>query len=349
MNKNIFIEFIKNNFPGASLASGGKEIVVHCPYCEGSRSTAKHGHMYIRVPSSDADAPLFNCFKCHSTGVLNSSKLLEWGKYDPLMGSTLDNIIKESAKKNKFKGYAIQRYMFYNNFCNQNLADLKIKYIYDRIGVNLSYADCFNNKIILNLKEAIDYEPNHIYKYTRHENILNQLNDNFVGFLSVDNNFVNLRRICKEGIVYQGIDKRYINYNIHGKEDNTEKQYVLPVTIDLSIPQRVQFHISEGPFDILSIRYNLRPYDLGIFAAATGSGYRALLMHLIVACKIFLFDVHVYPDNDEHGDIRMIRDLYDYIKPYGARLFVHRNMKKGEKDFGVPINRIEEYVSEYIE
>lgn len=348
MNKDNFVEFIKSNFEHANLASGGKEITIHCPYCEEGRRRENHGHMYIHIPVGKDDAPTFYCFKCHSKGLITSVKLLEWGKYDPIFGNDLDAAVKEAAKYNKFKKYIIQRYVFYNNFYNTALADLKIKYLYDRLGLLFSYKDCIDSKIILNLREALDYSPNHISKYTRHENIVNQLNDNFVGFLSIDNNFVNLRRICNEGIVYEGIDKRYINYNIHGKEDNTEKMYVLPTSIDLSIPQRVQFHIAEGPLDILSIKYNLRRNENGIFAAATGSGYRQLLMHLIVSGKIFLFDVHVYPDNDEYGDDRMINDIYQYIKPYGARLFVHRNMMDNEKDFGVPLNRINEQVIEYV-
>ena len=86
-------------------------------------------------------------------------------------------------------------------------------YLNSRLGLNLTYSDYANQKVVFNLKDTL--LNNHIYKLSRDENIVDQLNDNFVGFLSSDNNYVNLRRICDEGIVYHSIDKRYINYNIH--------------------------------------------------------------------------------------------------------------------------------------
>ena len=189
-------------------------------------------------------------------------------------------------------------------------------------------------------------DRNRIQQYTRHPNIVQQLNDNFVGFLSLDNNFVNMRRLCREGVVYDSIDKRYINYNIHGKKDNTEKMYVMPTVLDLTIPRKVNIHVAEGPFDILSIRYNLRQNesDFSIFAAVTGSGYRGLVMHLINTFKIFYFDLHVYPDNDKFGDTRMVEELNYLISPYGATLYEHRNIYPGEKDFGVSLSNIDERV-----
>ena len=151
-------------------------------------------------------------------------------------------------------------------------------------------------------------------QYTRHPNIVNQLNQYFVGFLSLDNNFVNLRRMCNEGIVYNGIDKRYINYNIHGKKDNTEKMYILHSNVDLTSPKRIQIHIAEGPFDILSIKHNLRLNE-------SNSIYAAIM-----------------------GSKDMINELINIVDPFNATLYEHRNLYPGEKDFGVPLSRINETI-----
>lgn len=338
-----FVDYIKAMIPGAHEASGGKEIVCRCRYCPDS-TDPNHGHMYISVPQEADDPILFHCFKCQTSGVLDSRTLMDWGIYDPIIGVNADKIISKASRSKKFVGYNREWYPFINYVQDKQLAAQKLAYINNRLGTNLTEADCMKQKIILNLREALD--RNRIQQYTRHPNIVQQLNDNFVGFLSLDNNFVNMRRLCREGVVYDSIDKRYINYNIHGKKDNTEKMYVMPTVLDLTIPRKVNIHVAEGPFDILSIRYNLRQNesDFSIFAAVTGSGYRGLVMHLINTFKIFYFDLHVYPDNDKFGDTRMVEELNYLISPYGATLYEHRNIYPGEKDFGVSLSNIDERV-----
>ena len=336
-----FTDFIQSMM-NAKIVSGGKEIVTRCKYCADSKDPNSPGHMYIKIPQTQNDPILFHCFKCQTSGILDSRTLLEWGIYDPSIAIEADKVNASAAKHRNFTGISKQWFPFNNHIYDTNLALVKLNYINNRIGTNLTIDDCMKQKIILNLKDAIDYNN---LQYTRNQNIVQQLNDHFVGFLSLDNNFVNLRKMCNDGIVYSGIDKRYINYNIHGKEDNTEKMYIMPSYIDLSIPTKVQIHVAEGPFDILSIRYNLRGNQQNsIFAAVTGSGYKGLINHIITSFKIFYFDLHIYPDNDKFGSDHMINDIAQMIKPYGATIYEHRNCYDGEKDFGVPSYRINEKV-----
>lgn len=346
MNKNFifgqqFIDYIKTMIPGAHEVSGGTEIVCRCRYCPDSRDP-NHGHMYIKVPQESDDPILFHCFKCQTSGALDSRTLLDWGIYDPNIAVTIDKINKKAAKSNKFIGYTKDWYNFYNYISNPQLAQSKVDYINNRLGTSLTINDCIQDKIVLNLSDCLNAMN---LQYTRHPNIVNQLNQYFVGFLSLDNNFVNLRRMCNEGIVYNGIDKRYINYNIHGKKDNTEKMYILHSNVDLTSPKRIQIHIAEGPFDILSIKHNLRSNEPNsIYAAITGSGYKGLIMHIINTFQIFYFDLHVYPDNDDMGSKDMINELIDIVDPFNATLYEHRNLFPGEKDFGVPLYRINETI-----
>lgn len=343
---NQFTQFILSIFPTAKIVSNGREICTRCMYCSDSKDIT-HGHLYIHIPQDKDDAPTFHCFKCQTSGLITSKTLIEWGVYNPEIGNETDKIIKNASKNNKFKGYNSIRYPFYNCVYNTDLAYKKLEYIKNRIGIELSIEECMRQKIILNLKDVLDYPYNGINQYTRHPNIIQSLNDNFVGFLSLDNNFVNLRRICEEGILYKGIDKRYVVYNIHNKIENTEKMYIMPITLNLTKPEKVQIHIAEGPFDILSIKYNLRRNEEGIFAAITGSGYLGFIVHLIINYEIFFFDLHVYPDNDELGSDNMMNKIKDFIKPYGANLYIHRNTMIGEKDFGVPVNKIKETIYKF--
>ena len=336
--KKLFIDYIKSYIPDSSIVSGGSEIVCRCRYCLDTNS--HHGHLYIKVPSDDTP-PLFHCFKCQTSGVLNSKVMIEWGIYNPEIGIELDKL----SKRTSFTQYEYDdcKFQLYPYVSDVNLANIKLAYLNQRLGTSLSIADCQKNKIVLNLKDTLDY--NRIYTYTRHNQIISHLNNFFVGFVSLDNNFVNLRRICNEGTVYKSIDSRYINYNIHGKNNNTEKIYVLPSTINLNSPERINIHIAEGPMDILSIRYNLRTDESGIFLAATGSGYKGAILHLINKYGIFYFNLHIYPDNDRCGNV--VEDIDNTIFPYGAILYEHRNIYPGEKDFGVSSSHISERIIAY--
>ena len=338
-----FRNFMLNAIPGSKLVSGGKEILCRCKYCPDS-SNPEHAHMYIHIPDSKDDIAVFNCFKCHTSGIIDSRRLIEWGIYDFDVALNLDGIVKEASAYNKLRGYSRIIYRFNNGFYNKDLAQYKLNYINSRLGLNLTFADCLRNKIIFNLKDSLDY--NGIRKYTRHENIIQELNDNFIGFLSVDNNFVNLRRLCDEGIVYKSIDKRYINYNIHDKKDNTDKHYIIPTILNLSSTQPINIHIAEGPFDILSIYYNLRYNEINnsLFAAIGGSGYLPLIMNIINTYKIYYFNLHIYPDNDDPGGYNIMKNIIQVLDPFNCNIFIHRNIYPGEKDFGVPLPRINEQI-----
>jgi len=340
-----FIDYMRSVLPDAKIASGGKELITKCKYC-----ADKKGHMYIKVPQSAADASVFNCFLCHASGIVDSRRLMEWSIYSPEIGGALDSIEKESYKRKKISSGDYHRiiYTFNNAVYNKDLAAYKLAYINNRLGLNLSLYDALNNKIILNLKDALDYNNETIWngklKYTRSPGIINQLNDNFVGFLSLDNNFINLRRINDNVKLYESIDSRYINYNIHSKQDNTEKFYVMPTVINLVSGNRIQIHIAEGPFDILSIRFNLRKDPNALYASINGSGYRGLINTIINSLKIYYFDLHLYPDNDKHGNDYIMNDIANYVRPYGGLIYIHRNIMPGEKDFGVSLNRISETI-----
>jgi len=332
--------FLKRNLVSAKDASGNREIVARCKYCPDSNDRT-HGHMYISIPQELDEISLFDCKKCHTSGLVNNRTLQEWGIYDPEIASQLGAINKLAIKRGKMQGYNRNVYSFNNYVFNQELANNKLRYLNDRLGTNISIRDAMHNKIIFNLNEVLVY--NKVEKLTRHPNIISQLNDQFVGFLSLDNNFINLRRICDEGVVYQSIDKRYVNYNIHDKRDNTEKYYILPINDCLTQPRRLPIHIAEGPFDILSVFYNLRRDTNAMYAAIAGSGYKGLIMHILNVLKLFYIEFHFYMDND--FNMSYITDIAQWLKPYNIPICIHRNITPGEKDFGVPLNRISESVA----
>lgn len=339
-----FIDYMKKLIPNLKEVSGGSEILCRCRYCDDSKDMSK-AHMYIKVPQSEDDISYYHCFKCNNSGVLNSRKLMEWGIYDPIIGSELDTLYQTAYNNGKlFAKENIIRYNFQNVCMDLKLGYEKLDYINNRLGTKLTIDDCLDSKILLNLKDGISYNKTPL---TRDRYLIEQLNQNFVGFISHDNNFVNLRRLVDEGIVAKSIDLRYVNYNIHNNKGNTEKFYMLPFNgYNVNDPYIINVHIAEGPFDILSIRYNLNPFNTkDIFIAIGGSGYLSTVKHLIYEFKLARFNLHLYPDNDNIGTDENMMSIAEYLRPFVTiDVYIHRNMSPGQKDYGVRFDKIQDHI-----
>lgn len=342
MNTASFKEFLLNNIkPWAKEASGGRVVLCRCFYCSDSKHIS-HGHFYISIPQKDTEPSLFYCQKCKTGGIVTQSKLLEWGLYDPDVAVELTKYnarVLNLAENRIYKDSFIYK-VFNDVVSDDRLSIYKLNYINSRLGTNLTFQDCLNMKIVLNLTDLMkrnNLEP------TRDWNIINQLDSGFVGFLSYDNAFLNMRNLGIVKDIYKGIDLRYVNYNLFGKYDNTKRFYTIPTQIDLSDQRPIQLHIAEGPFDILSICLNLRKnMSRCIFSSIGGSGYSGLLRTFISELKCPNLEIHIYPDNDISREY--ILNILNILKPFRYDMYIHRNVYPGEKDFGVSANKIRETI-----
>lgn len=342
MTADDYRDFLLENIPSARRASGGRFVLCRCFEC-GDSNDPTHAHMYISIPQSDEDVPWAYCHKCKMHATITPEVLTKWGLNSPQIFEWLIEHNRKAYSNPSNKIYQDRTVYTLNNIFIQNteLSDIKLAYVNKRLGTNLSKIDALNLKIVLNLGDLL--LSNNIIQLTRHPNIVEQLNDNFVGFISSDNAFVNCRRIVKEGIVYSGIDKRYIRYNLFGKYDNTEKFYAIPANISTNTSERIKVNISEGEFDILSVYLNLRKDPNQIYMSIGGSGYIGLLRYILTKLKLVYIEVHLYPDNDPTGqeELEYVKEL---LRPYMIPVYIHRNIAPGEKDFGVPLDRIQEAI-----
>lgn len=341
INSDYYKNYLKQNLPVAKEASGGKEVYCKCRYCNDGKSS-DHGHMYISIPRDIGDISVYYCQKCHSSGIVDNRTLIDWGIYSPEIAEYLLNKIN-TGDRNKVDRYKEKRYNTLNGVIDYELSESKISYLYQRLGIRFSEYQIIQSNIILNLKDILYI--NNINNFTRNYNIIEELNRYFIGFLSYDKNYINMRRIVGEGVVNNYIDKRYINYNIYNSKNTNGKFYILKCNIDVNTNLRIPVHIAEGPIDILSIKYNL-DRDFGIFAAVTGSGYKGLIQNIMNSYRVYFIEIHIYPDNDIHGDDNIMIDLKRFLSLYNIPLYIHRNTYNGEKDFGVPKNRINEIIYE---
>ena len=343
MTADDYREFLLENIPSARPASGSRFVLCRCFECGDSKDPT-HAHMYISIPQDDDDLSFAYCHKCKMHVTITPDVLTKWGLTNsPQIFDWLIQHNKTVFANPSNKIYLNRSVYALNNIFIQDteLSDIKLKYINARLGTNLTRMDALQLKIVLNLEDLL--YSNNIEQLTRDPSIVDQLNDNFVGFISSDNAFVNCRRIVKEGIVYKSIDKRYIRYNIFGKYDNTEKFYTVPANINTSTSERIKVNISEGEFDILSVYLNLRKDPNQIYMSIGGSGYVGLMRYILTKLKLVYIELHLYPDNDPTGqeELEYVREL---LRPYLIPIYIHRNLMPGEKDFGVPLDRIQESV-----
>lgn len=344
MNVAAYREYLLHNIPTASSASGGKVVHCRCFHCPDSRDP-RSKHMYISIPQAANEPSLYYCHKCHSKGIVTYKKLIEWGLLldDNI---TMDLISHNEKCKNNMAYRALLTNVHYNVHniltSDNDISRIKLDYINNRIGTNLDYNQLRNLKIVLNLYDLV--KVNRITRFTRDKNIVDQLDINFIGFLSIDNGFLNMRRICDEGLVYKSIDKRYINYQLFDKENTSERFYTIPTAINVCSPERIKIHIAEGPFDILSIYLNLRHQEPGIYTSIGGSNYKGIAMYFLEQYKLPYVEFHFYPDNDKYGSTNNIQRIADYFKPLNIPSYIHRNTYPGEKDFGTDISKITESI-----
>jgi hypothetical protein len=337
-------EVLQMTFPVARIGSGGKNVVVRCMYC-GDAVNPNHAHLGINLGYNETPV-MFNCFKCGASGLVSRDVLVSWGVYDPEILSEVishNKITLSLAQNLKYRSY---KRLLKNEFIrNHEISKRKLEYINQRLGVDLGFSDMPANKIILNLKDLL--QSNYITTFTRHDNIIEQLDQHFVGFISNDNCYVNLRKIDDEP-VHRSIDNRYILYNIFNNFDNTEKFYTIPSNVNLDVNKPVRINISEGSFDILSVMYNLNSNDRAqsINSAICGSSFYTLFK--LFQCRYGFIDIelHTYRDND--GKSRGLDYLYEKLLPLQIPYYDHVNVCNKEKDFGVPRYRIDEKITQLI-
>ena len=302
----------------------------------------RHEHMYVSIPQNANDPSFFNCFRCGSKGIVTDRILSEWNCYDDNIAIALINHnrnIKTIPKGNS----RIINPIRYRWVSNDELSMNKLAYINNRLGVNLSLQDMPNLKICLNIRDFMIQNPT--LKPTKNANDMNLLNNYFLGFISLDNYFINFRRLVDEGVIgNKYMDERYINYVVAEKMDNTERFYTIPTTIDYSNPNRIPIHIAEGPFDCLSIFLNVRKQSYGVYTSISGNKYASLVKHFIVNLGFHYSEIHLYPDNDASGSDNKMKPINDMCAPLGIPVYIHRNSFGNEKDFGVSPDRINENI-----
>lgn len=323
-------------FPDAKDVSAQREITINCPLCEMQGDPDKGKHMYISL-GLDGKPPMFNCFRrTGHSGLLTTHALEQLSHYSQYIDTELMDEIKKQTMVSSIYGrtQAIREEkmpLIVNHNKSTEKYTKKIEYISNRIGIPFNIQMVQENKIILGLYDFLEY--NHINTLTRDSRIVEELDNNFVGFLTNTNTSIIMRNL------YEGGLGRYIKYNVINNAPIS--YYVIPSDCDLYKP--IELHIAEGTFDILSIFYNLHNGDRKnkIYAAIGSKAYLNLIRYFLTEMGIVNMTLHIYIDRNIESEI--LNSIRRWLYPIGIETIIHINSYKNEKDFGVPKNKIRDY------
>lgn len=330
-------EFIINDLrelQAYQVSDDGTEHTVRCPYCGDSKDIT-HAHLGIYIDPNEDTAMLWHCFRCGAGGAVTDEFLDDIGvRLGEDEMSQLRNYNKKLAKLNKRGIIRTERFIV--PVCEPGfLNDQKLAYINRRLGTDMDYNEAKQNKIVPSLMAfmmaneltKIDNVPNWIPKV---------LERDYVGFLSSNNNLLTFRNIRPDG---KG--KRYYKLFINPLNPDNATFYSIPSQLDLMYQEGVDIHIAEGTFDILGVKYNVDPpSEHRIMYASCGYSYMSILKHLARNGIVTHINLHVYADADksDYEHLKMINK--NPVSAFIEHLYLHRNGYEGEKDYGVPKERI---------
>lgn len=309
------------------------QLRVKCFLCGDSRKNPNKKRLGIKFNIHDATKPIqYNCFNCFEHGAFTVEMLHQLEIYDNEIESSIRRINKQchtddGKKINKYNNTKEIPISFPPLMSDKKTLS-KIKYLYSRIGYKIPIEDFENLKLVFNLND-----------FLRHNNIPVSNNDykkraildnDYVGWLSVNNEYVILRDITDSHYL------RYVKYNIYNVENNSCGFYAMRNQLDLMTDEDIHIIITEGPLDILGVRYNVLDNNIHnciCVSSCNGSFINALKYYIkkgLVGDNIF---IDCYQDNDTRLNFRKIRsDICTFI-PFDNFNVYYNTLSK---DFGVP-------------
>jgi hypothetical protein len=337
-------------FPEAKDVRSNTQVTINCPICKQQGDPDYNRHMYISLGSDDKP-PMFNCFRRSGhSGLLTLSNLEQLSNYSQYIDTDLMKSIEILNKRNaQFNGYRSIKNNKANLFIpkqeyskiSNELLQHKLNYLSNRLGIPFTYKMCMSDKIILSLYDFL--RVNRIPNLTQEKYICDILDQYFLGFLTTNNTSIILRNTITKDISIPKRSKihdiRYLSYKVYPNAETG--YYIMPSECDILKP--IEIHLAEGAFDIISVCYNLMGNDRvnKIYSSVGSKAYINLMKYFMVNLGLIDVVFHVYIDSTIEKDI--LEEISYYMKPLGIDVYIHINTFKGEKDFGVPKDRISHY------
>lgn len=316
---------------------GDIRVKTRCVLCGDSKKDYNKKRLYILSDFNDPSEPvMYKCFNCGEYGMLTVDMLNMIVGEDYELNQLLKRINKfamndsGTVRVNKYKN---NKEIKVDIPQPKRIASTikKIQYLNDRIGYKIPIEDYPRLKLIFNVSEFL--ETNNIPLRNSYKKYIMDYDRDYIGFLSVKNEYIILRDITGKHKM------RYVKFNIFGMESNAHSFYTIKNGIDTITTQPIDVVLTEGPFDILSVVYNIyggiRP-NIIFMSTNHGAFYNPLLYYInkgIVGSNIY---INIYKDSDSIMDYKLLKEQ---VRIYTKNFKVFYNGIG--KDFGVPRNEFE--------
>ena len=322
-----------SKLPFYKVSSNGISHTIKCPYC--NDDSPSHGHFCLKI-DVDSDEPiLYNCLKCPAGGVLTTDVLNQLGiLVDSSMSANINKANRRYAKKNKLTDMTIEDFVIPPVIDDIDTV-AKLNYINSRLGTKLDESSLVKYRIVTKLSEFLTFNKIDFDSVNGlNPNRLKFIDNNYVGFLSMNRNHIIFRKITDNPY-----GRRYDKVVINSRNIDPNSFYSIPSGFDIMYTGPMDIHIAEGPFDILSIYENLHngaSKQNELFYSVCGFGYSGVIKNLIRIGINTELNLHIYADNDKTdreilGMIKKNRSIVPSIKS----ICIHRNKSMNQKDYGV--------------
>ena len=318
--------------PFAKENSAHTHVIIRCPICGDSLKHQDSVHCYVNI---EGNKPVsYYCFSSCSEGHWVNSDFLRAAGVTDL--SLLSAVWSHNKKFMDSKARTESCYIIHGSkksivpFYKTCSHIDKLKYIEKRLGVELTYQDCVNLKIILSLKDFLDING---FSVNLPIYVAQKLEDDYVGFLSADSSYIIFRDTKKN-------EHRYINYPVFKNSGNWgSKLYIIPGMYDL-MANDIDCNVTEGIFDILGCYYHLNGTDKTnkLYSAVNGAGFLGVIKRILHIGFIDNLNLNIYADADKPIEFfKSLRPVREYCK--SINLFY--NQYPGEKDLGTTRDHID--------
>lgn len=329
-DKKEFISSLQRN--RNCVPVGDIRVKTRCVLCGDSHKDPNKKRLYIKCDFNDPSEPAtYMCFNCGEYGLLTVDILNMIIGDDYELDQQLKRINKlaisdsGTVRVNKYKNNKEIKLIIPPPRKTRSTIS-KIKYLNKRIGYTIPIEDYQRLKLVFSVSELLSV--NNIHIQPKYENFISLYDRDYVGFLSVKNEYIIMRDVTGNNKM------RYIKFNIFGMESNTHSFYTIRNRINTISRNPIKIIAAEGPLDILSIVYNIyggiQP-DCVFMSTNHGAFYNPILYYInkgLVGSNIF---IEVYKDSDSIMNYRLLRkQLKIYTKNF--KLFSNGI----GKDFGVP-------------
>lgn len=311
---------------------GEVRVKTRCVLCGDSHKDPNKKRLYIICdPNDPSESVKYICFNCGEYGELTPEMLsmIVGDDYDLIQLLKRINKCAHSdsgtLKVNKYRNNKEINVIIPPPRRTQTTVK-KINYLNERIGYQIPIEDYPRLKLVFSMSEFL--EINKIMVQSKYKKFIQLYDRDYVGFLSVKNEYVILRDITGEN------DFRYVKFNLFGMESNAHSFYTIKNGVNTLSQEPIKIIAAEGPIDILSIVYNIYGGiipDCIFMSTNHGAFYNPLLYYInkgIVGSNVYL---EIYRDSDSIMNYELLKkQIRVYTKNY--RVF-HNAIGK---DFGVP-------------